>query len=239
MVAKAELKLIKSLKSKKYRTREGKFTVEGLKNVKELLNSNFEVEMVVCSEEYSNHFTNFPHFVISKSQLNSISSFVNNETCLAVAKLRSFDEVNINYSDHLIVLDGVRDPGNLGTIIRSLDWFGFDQVICSPDCADFYNPKTITASMGSFARITPYYTSLEAFVSNYHGRSYSLTLDGDPIEQSQLGKPSLFVLGSESHGISDKLLSLIPDQLTISRYGKAESMNVAMVSSILMYHLRS
>jgi TrmH family RNA methyltransferase len=126
----------------------------------------------------------------------------------------------------------------LGTIIRGLDWFGYSKVLCSNRCADFYNPKTIAATMGSFTRVRPYYSDLLEFFSSYNGQIYGIDLEGDPLEKFVPSGNCAFIMGSESHGISRELLELVTGSLTIKRYGNAESLNVAMTANILLYQLR-
>ncbi len=237
MISKNELKYIKSLKLKKYRAREKKFLVEGIKNVSELLKSDFEVDYLICTKEYSHLFSQF-HIVVSRDQLQAISTLKTNETCLAVAKIKSFRKETIDFSDHVIILDQVSDPGNLGTIVRSLDWFGFSQLILSPDSADFYNPKTIASTMGSFTRLKPFYVDLRSLLRDRNENIYGLTLDGENVSAVEINEPSIFVLGSESHGISKALGDLISKELTIPGPGRAESLNVAVATSILLYQLR-
>ena len=238
MISKSELKRIKSLKLKKYRAKEGLFLVEGVKNVKELLASDFEVAYVLCTNEYEHVFPDFPATVLSRQQLEAASTLSTNNSCIAVAKVKSFDEDDVNTSDHIIVLDAVRDPGNLGTILRSLDWFGFSQVVCSEDCADFYNPKTIAATMGSFGRVKSIYTDLAKFLASASMTRFALTMDGEPLTTATIRQPSIFVLGSESSGIRTDTLDHTDSRLSIPGSGAAESLNVAMATSILLYALR-
>ncbi|MCZ6901068.1 MAG: RNA methyltransferase [Bacteroidetes bacterium] len=237
MISKNELKYIKSLKLKKYRAREKKFLVEGIKNVSELVKSDFELDNIFCTREYT-HLISQPHQIVSKDQLKSVSSLKTNESCLAVAKIKSFQNETVNFSDHVIVLDHVGDPGNLGTIIRSLDWFGFSQIICSTDSADFYNPKTISASMGSFTRVHPIYTDLHTLLKDSQESIYGLMLKGTPLQDAGISKPSIFILGSESHGISHSISKLVQNEITIPGKGAAESLNVAVSTTVLLYHLR-
>ena len=139
----------------------------------------------------------------------------------------------------IIILDGIANPGNLGNIIRALDWFGFKHLICSKNCADFHNPKTLTASMGSFTRVTALYVDLESFLNNFSGDLYGLDLVGKPLNTFSNTNKCGFILGNESHGISPSILPLLKDRLTIKKYGSAESLNVAMSANILLYQLRS
>lgn len=245
MVTKNDLKFIKSLKLKKYRTLENKFCVEGRKNIEELLDSSYKVLRILGTEEFRNHLVandfNVQNFETVKQDLvESLSSFKSNMSGVAVVeKPKPVINHVLNDNELIIALDGVNDPGNLGSIIRSLDWFGFNQLYCSNECAELYNPKTLSATMGSFTRVNVNYIDIEAFLRGQAGVSiYGLTLKGEPIEGKKAQK-GIYILGSESHGISKKVLSLLTEEIKISGYGAAESLNVAMTSSILLYHLRT
>ena len=239
IAVKSELKFIKSLKLKKNRVKENMFIVEGLKNVLELLNSDFKVLEVYSTDEYTHYFKKISYKVISPAQLTQISTLSNNQSCLALARCKDLSSYEDSLDHWTIVLYGISDPGNLGTIIRALDWFGFNYVICSNSCADFYNPKAISASMGSFARINAFYMDIVPFLKTFEGDIYGLDLEGQPLDKFKNANRAAFVLGSESHGISDAIKVLLKDNLTIKKYGQAESLNVAMATNILLYHLRS
>ncbi|MCP4460217.1 MAG: RNA methyltransferase, partial [Cytophagales bacterium] len=173
MISKKELKFIRSLKIKKYRTAEKCFLVEGEKNVLELLSSDYKVKRLLVTKNflatYEKSIDFLPYDVVSDKDLADVSSFVTNDQVLAVVEMRVLSVKDINLSNQVFVLDGIRDPGNLGTIIRTLDWFGYDQLICSEDTAELYNPKVISASMGSFTRVKVAYCNLEKLLSYYDG----------------------------------------------------------------------
>ncbi len=239
MISKNEIKFIKSLKLKKYRVREKLFCVEGRKNIQELINSPLMVRKVFGLEQFIT--TLAPEFhgetaVVTSKELQDISSLTNTDSGLALVEIPAI--LDYEYSGgHVLALDGVRDPGNLGTIVRTLDWFGFDEVLCSQDCADFYNPKTIAATMGSFGRVHPHYLDLVSFFQKTNAKIWGLTLNGTDLSSSQL-EEGIYVLGSESHGIRAELEPLLTDRLTIARFGEAESLNVAMASGILLHAIR-
>ena len=242
MLSRKDQKFIKSLKVKKYRSSEKCFLVEGAKNVQELLNSDFQTEIVIGTEEF---FTEKVHMgaqrkeVVKSDLLGQLSTFKTNHDGLAVAKMKDFNRKPIDANDHLFALDGVGDPGNLGTIIRTLDWFGFTQIVCSQDCAEFYHPKVINSSMGSFTRINPYYCLLPKFIADSKLLAFGADMDGDSIHEISLDGPSIFVMGSESHGISKEVEKHLESRVSIPRYGKAESLNVAMAAGIIASHLRT
>ncbi|MFT4833787.1 MAG: TrmH family RNA methyltransferase [Marinoscillum sp.] len=237
-------KFIKSLKIKKYRLRENCFMIEGKKNVLELLSSDFKIKYVIGTREFiaqhSEYLRQFEGSIVEASpkDLVELGTFQSNEDCLAVAEIPSREVEQVSYDDHIIVLDGVSDPGNLGTIIRTLDWYGFRQVICSPDCADIYNPKVINATMGSFKRVKVYYEDLVTFCSNSDLESFGADLEGVALNEWKPQKPSILIMGSESHGISPKLSDLIHSKVTIPKIGEAESLNVAIATAIFCQHLR-
>ena len=239
IATKSEIKLVKSLKLKKNRVKENKFIVEGLKNVQELLNSKYEVLELFCTNIHVKLFNNYGCKLISKKELSSMGNFTTNNACLAIAKCIEVDPDQFSNERQIIILDGIANPGNLGNIIRALDWFGFKHLICSKNCADFHNPKTLAASMGSFTRINALYVDLENYLNNFSGDLYGLDLEGKSLNTFISSNKCGFILGNESHGISPFILPFLKDRLTIKKYGNAESLNVAMSANILLYQLRS
>ena len=236
---KSDIKFVKSLKLKKNRVKENKFIVEGLKNVQELLKSKHDVLELYCTKTYTNLFNNYDCKLISPEELSNMGTFNTNNACLAVTKSIEVDPDQFLNERQTIILDGIGDPGNLGTIIRALDWFGFKHLVCSKNCADFRNPKTLAASMGSFTRVSVLYVDLNDYLNNFKGDLYGLDLDGKPLDTFKNSNKCGFILGSESHGISPSIQALLKNRLTIKKYGSAESLNVAMTANILLYQLRS
>ena len=239
VATKSNIKFVKSLKLKKNRIKENKFIVEGLKNVQELLKSKHDVLELYCTKTHANLFNNYGCKLISPEELSSMGTFNTNNACLAVTKCIEVDQDQFLNERQTIILDGVGDPGNLGTIIRALDWFGFKHLVCSKNCADFHNPKTLAASMGSFTRVSVLYVDLNDYLNNFKGDLYGLDLDGKPLDTFKNSNKCGFILGSESHGISPAIQALLKNRLTIKKYGSAESLNVAMTANILLYQLRS
>ena len=239
IATKSEIKFVKSLKLKKNRVKENKFIVEGLKNVQELLKSKYDVLELFCTETHANLFNNYGCKLISPEELSNMGTFNTNNACLAIAKCIEVDPDQFLNERQTIILDGVGDPGNLGTIIRALDWFGFKYLVCSKNCADFHNPKTLAASMGSFTRVGVLYVDLNDYLNHFKGDLYGLDLEGKPLDTFRNPNKCGFILGNESHGISPVIQPLLKDRLTIKKYGSAESLNVAMTANILLYQLRS
>lgn len=219
--------------------KERMFLVEGRKNVTEVLASNLKVEKLLGTDALGAYLTSnklsMPFEKVSQQELESNGSYVSNDYALAVVRIP--EPPTAIGAGPIILLDGVSDPGNLGTIARTMDWFGFQNLVCSNDCAEFYNPKTITSSMGSFCRIIPLYTDLVEYIRRFPDQNkYGLVLGGTPIA-SQLPSNGIYILGSESHGISPELRQALTHELSIQGNGKAESLNVAIAAGILLHQL--
>lgn len=241
MLSKKDQKFIKSLKVKKYRTREKCFLVEGAKNVQELLNSNFQVEMIVGTENFfalNLKTNNCRNEVVKADLLSQLGTFKTNEDAIAIARVKNWGLEDIKFNDHVFVLDGVSDPGNVGTIIRTLDWFGFDQLVLSPDCAEFYHPKVINSTMGSFTRMKCVTVELEKFLSLNQQTILGADMGGTNITQLNLTEPSTIVMGSESHGIGTDVRKKVNEFISIPQFGSAESLNVGIATGIIAGHLR-
>ncbi|MEQ9404397.1 MAG: RNA methyltransferase [Cyclobacteriaceae bacterium] len=242
MVSKNELKFIKSLKVKKYRVREKRFVVEGAKNVQELMNSNYEIDLILSSQHFydvnRSKTREFRIEIVGDKVLNEAGSFKSNNSCIAVVRSRDFNVDEIDLSALTFVLDGVSDPGNLGTIIRTLDWFGFNQLVCSEDSAELYNPKVVNSSMGSFSRVNTFHLPLKQFFDLNKLPVYGMDMNGKNLFDVAIQSPSVIVLGSESHGISPDVRKRIDYTVTIPKKGAAESLNVGIATGIVAAHLR-
>ncbi|MEM6644425.1 MAG: RNA methyltransferase [Bacteroidota bacterium] len=243
MLTKREQKFIQSLKIKKYRTLENRFLVEGKKNVNEVVNSDFSIDMILATTDEVQSFTALDNLrieVVNQVLLSKIGNFKTNEACLAVVQQKPLRKYDLPLSDHLFVLDGVGDPGNLGTIIRSLDWFGFSHLVCTTDCAEFYHPKTIASSMGSFTRVHAYYQDLAELLTSFQGvKVIGADSSGVSLHAIAISEPSIIIMGSESHGIRPSLEALLSERVSIPQVGGAESLNVGVATGILAYHLRN
>jgi TrmH family RNA methyltransferase len=238
MLTKTHTKFIKSLQLKKFRQKEGLFIVEGAKNTLELLNSSYKVKDLIVTEAFLNKFqlnisnAEIDPIIVKEKELGALGAFQSNADALAVVheklppayKPKGFD----------LVLDDIRDPGNLGTIIRLADWYGIQNIICSATTAEFYNPKVISASMGSIFRINLYRRDLKEFLSESKNRKiYGALLEGQNVHQVHFEANGLLVIGNESHGIHTDLIPLISDKITIPKFGEAESLNAAMATAII------
>lgn len=244
MLSKNTLKFIKSLQQKKFRKEEQSFFVEGSKNVTELLLSDFEVSHVLCTQQFGNEHTklleglNAAVFEVSQSTLESVGSFQSNDAALAVAKSKPNTPISLSLEEWAIALDDVKDPGNLGTIIRIADWYGIQKLFLSDESAEFYNPKVLHASMGSFTRVKIFYTDLHSVLKKMELPVYGAFLNGESIYETKFGSGGIILMGNESNGISKELELLVSRKITIPRFGHAESLNVAVATAIICDNIK-
>ena len=226
-------KLITSLRQKKYRNQHDLFVVEGIKVIQEFLNSTFELyELFVTTE---NAFSNETFTLISEKELKQISNLKTPNKALAIFKIPT--ESFSDFPGLILVLDGINDPGNLGTIIRLCDWFGVQQLVCSENTVDCFNPKVVQSSMGSLTRVDVQYVNLTEKLSNLSTPVFMADMDGKSVYDTELPKNSVLVMGNEANGISEEIKSLTKSIISIPRFGKlqkTESLNVAMATSILL-----
>ena len=242
MISKNQLKLIHSLEQKKQRKKTGLFLVQGEKNVTELFNSDFTIKHIFATATYINKNSGLLRdkgvidiiLEATDEELKKAGTLVSNNSVLAIVECKTAELPVIRGNELILVLDQVGDPGNFGTIIRVADWYGIQHIVCSADCADFYNPKVIAASMGSFARVNVSHTDLTEYLNVQTKPIYGAFLEGQDIHQAALAKSGFIVMGSESHGISLSVENLITDKITIPSFGQAESLNVAMATGIIL-----
>jgi len=235
MLSKNQLKLILSLKKKKFRQQHKLFLAEGIKVVEELLNSKFEIQQLFCTSKYLNSFSIENTQLITDKELNVISGFNSPNQILGIFKIP--EKEIIKRKGFTLVLDEINDPGNLGTIIRLCDWFAVDQLICSTNTVDCYNQKVVQASMGSLVRSSIVYTDIKKFLENENRSVYGALLKGENIYQNKLTKNSILVMGNEANGISPEIQSMINQPITIPQFGTeqdTESLNVASATAILL-----
>lgn len=240
MISKNQLKHIRALGQKKQRKIFGEFLVQGEKNVIELLKSNLVVKQVFATadfiHQYASELTNINTTEADIDSLTKVSTLVTNNSVIAVVNI---PEVQNGFDDGLIIaLDGVSDPGNLGTIIRVADWYGIKHIICSEDTADAYNPKTISATMGSFSRVNLCYTNLADYLSKDKRSIYGAFLAGDNVHNVGFSQDGILVMGSESHGIRSDVMPYVTNKVTIPNFGQAESLNVAMATGIILDNIK-
>jgi len=239
MLSKNTVKFIKSLHQKKYRSEHRKFFVEGEKSVVEVLSSDFKTELLIATDS----FLDKNHTLISKSkveviqasqkQLETLGQYQSNDSALAVVCMKENLGFTPSKGELILALDDVRDPGNLGTIIRIADWYGIKNLLFSHQTADFYNPKVIQSTMGSFTRVDFFYADLEEFLKNWGLPVYGAYLEGENIHELSKIDPGVILMGNESKGISQEVGELVTQKITIPAFGSAESLNVAIATAIL------
>ncbi len=242
MLSKTIVKYIQSLVHKKVRDNDKVFIAEGPKLVEDLLLSDKFICKIICA--LPAWFQLNPHLLkkiakedcieITDFELEKISLLQTPNNVLAVFYKK--DETNISLTTNIsLMLDGIQDPGNMGTIIRTADWFGVQNVICSIECVDCYNPKVVQATMGSLARVNILYTDLEDFIKkNDKINIYAATLSGKNIFELENIKEGIILIGNEAKGVSQNLLQLTAAQITIPKFGESESLNAAVATGILL-----
>ncbi|WCP69491.1 RNA methyltransferase [Vibrio tubiashii] len=240
MISKNQLKLLRALGQKKQRKAHGLFLVQGEKNVLELANSALTVKQVFATPEfladYHAELSGFDCIEASLDELTKASTLVSNNAAIAVVEIPSVDTPKAQ--GLMIALDGVSDPGNLGTIIRVADWYGIKHIVASADCADPYNPKTISATMGSFGRVTVSQLDLPSYLEQSNLPVYGAFLEGESVHKTEFAAEGILLMGSESHGIREQAAKFVTDKITIPAFGGAESLNVAMATGIILDNLR-
>lgn len=233
-LSKNQLKLITSLRKKKYRVATNLFIAEGTKVVQEFLHSNFELEQLFCVD--ATDFKNQDNVtLISEVDLKKISNLSTPNNVVAIFKMPATNF--IEKKGLVLALDEINDPGNLGTIIRLCDWFGIDQLICSKDTVDCYNAKVVQASMGSLTRVGVFYIDLETYLKGTKKPKYATLMNGENVYKVKLPKDAILVMGNEANGISKPVLELLDIAISIPRFGdlqQTESLNVATATAILL-----
>ncbi|WP_407480429.1 TrmH family RNA methyltransferase [Elizabethkingia miricola] len=229
------IKTLQSLDKKKFRQKYNLFLVEGNKIIRELPNSAFKIQTVYSVNPNELAFKDVEVHQITEPELKKISFLQHPKDSIAVCipveqKLNKKKKIRL-------ILDGIQDPGNMGTIIRLADWFGIEEIVCSEDTVDFYNPKVIQASMGSFTRVNIVYTDLSEFLQDKGTPNYITDMDGENVFQSDFPEAFNLILGNEGNGIRPVTEELADKKITIPRFGSkqnTESLNVAMATGIIL-----
>ena len=251
-LTKADISRLRSLQEKKHREMLGLFVVEGGKVVSELLTANFLFTEIYATEEWAggaDHPGNarltgggspYPRpTIVTAAEMARISHFPTPSSALAVGRITHTPLVPGDLNHGLtLALDGIQDPGNVGTLLRIADWFAFDRVLLSPDCADLFSQKVINASMGSFARVKTFAAPLAKALADTTVPVLGCDLQGEDVHRLQPLLDAVVVLGSEGRGLSPAAQSLVTRRITIPKYGAAESLNVAVAAAIVCDNLR-
>ncbi|MGC4040067.1 MAG: RNA methyltransferase [Flavobacterium sp.] len=239
MVSKNQIKLITSLQQKKYRVEHQLFMAEGVKVIQELLQSNFVLEHLFITEAIFDGVNIEQKTVIKEADMKRISALSSPSPCLAIFKIPKQEKIETG--GLIVALDDIRDPGNLGTIIRLCDWFGVKQLVCSPETVDVYNPKVIMSTMGSVARVNVSYVDLNRFIPESKLPVFGTFMDGKNVYGENLPQDAILILGNEANGISPGLEKSIKTRIAIPRFGaiqKTESLNVATATAIFLSEFR-
>ena len=238
MISKNQIKFVKSLQKKKFRLESKCFVVESTKNVNEILNSDYKVQQIFATEswiENCNIRDDISVNLVKENELQRISALKTASDVLAVVHI-PLEKNDFDFSGINIVLDDVKDPGNLGTIIRICDWFGVKNIYCSEETVDVYNPKVVQSTMGSISRVDIIYTDIKQMIQeiDINVKVYAAVMDGKDINQIKVNENSLIVFGNESKGISKEIKNVISERITINKIGEAESLNVAVSTAIIL-----
>ena len=244
MLTNGKIKKINSLKSKKTRQISQLFTIEGIKSVKEIaLGGHISLREVFATGEFfplAQAVCPCPVECVTQGQIERISAQSTPEGVLAVCEIPQWGEPDFSPGRVVLALDGVRDPGNLGTIVRTADWFGVRDVVCSLDTVDLYNPKTVQATMGSIARVRVHYRDLPALLADCPLPVYGTFLEGDDVFRARCTAEGVIVIGNEANGISAAVARVVERRLTIPRFSGVqgpESLNAAIAAAIVTAQL--
>lgn len=240
MLSKNKIKLIKSLEQKKFRLKHNCFIIEGEKMIQELLVSKFKIIELFHTPEFNITHQDIDNTIISEQELKKISLLKTANKALAIVELPKATKYNTINGLNL-VLDNVQDPGNLGTIIRTANWFGIKRIFCSTETADLYNPKVVQSTMGALFRTNVYYCNVEQLINTAKLQNipiYGTLLSGSNIYEQNLSNTGLIVLGNESKGISPKIEKLVDHKIKIPNYSTdsefMESLNVGVANAIVL-----
>jgi RNA methyltransferase, TrmH family len=238
MLSKSQISLLKSLHHKKFRSEHGLFLAEGYKSVKEFIDSAYQIEAIYHTPTIDPNLLKLSRKMnfneISLSDVEKISSLKTPQDIIALVKMPKWPVLseNILQNKFSVVLDGIQDPGNMGTIIRTADWFGIQHIICSDDTVDVYNPKVVQATMGSIAHVNVYYTGLAAFLAKIKLPVFGALLEGENIYKTNFGSEGLVIMGNEGNGLRPEIIKMVQHPVTIPRMGNAESLNVGIATAI-------
>ena len=241
MLSNNVIKIITSLGSKKYRQKYNLFVVEGVKNIGEVIKSSIKVKELFITEDLWPEVTSIKKTIIDEKDLKKISYLTTPNVGLALCELPEA-EVLDNLKGLTIALDDIRDPGNLGTIVRLADWFGVENILCTKESVDLYNPKVIMSTMGSFSRVKVHYIDLKTFLSTYDGNIFGTFMEGESIYENTLPQEGILVMGNEANGISKAIENLTTHKISIPFFGQkgnTESLNVAVATSVILGEFKS
>ena len=234
-LSKNHIKLIASLRQKKYRQKHKLFVAEGVKVVEELMSSSFEIEQLFATQDYATDDKDIQLVPVSDVELKKISELKSPNKVLGLFKIPR--QAVVPNNGLIVALDDVNDPGNLGTIIRLCDWFGVSKLVCSLNTVDCYNQKVVQASMGSLSRVSMVYQDLISFLKECELPTFIADMDGENVYTTQLPEEGVLIMGNEANGVSNQIRNIIDRKVAIPRFGtiqQTESLNVATATAILL-----
>lgn len=237
-------RFIRSLQLKKYRKQEQCFMVEGEKSVVETLNSSFKIRELFATRDFIDRQKTLlaryrgEIIEVTSTDLATAGEYTTNDAALAIVAIPENNLFEVGHDEFILMLDDIRDPGNLGTILRTADWYGITKVVASEETADVYNGKVIQSSMGSFTRIRMYYTNLTEFCANNAAPVYGTFLAGENVHTFNFGKGGIVVIGNEANGISTNVEKFVTHKITIPLFGQAESLNAAIATAVILDNIR-
>lgn len=241
MLSKNQIKYIKSLHNKKERNEEKTFLVEWKKSLIELLQSHFEIEILVISENFyienRNLVSKYSFEIAKPDEITKLSTLQTNTDGIAVVKQKENIHLE-NNNEIVLILDEIKDPGNLGTIIRIADWYGIKKIIASKNTCEIYNPKVIISTMWSFTRVEIFYTDINEYLQNQNYPIYGAFMDWENVHTTSFENSSFLIIWNESNGISKELESLLNKKITIPRFWWAESLNAWIATAIILDNMK-
>jgi TrmH family RNA methyltransferase len=236
---KKDIKWVRSLQQKKFRNESGCFVVEGRKGVEEGLKSDFKIHSVYTTDaDWANAHAD--SMLVPMREMEQMSSLSSPSPYLAVFH-SSDNNLEWERSRSVMVLDGIADPGNMGTIIRTAEWFGIETILCTPDCVELYNPKVVQATMGSVFRMRVIALSDEEMARDLKASDYYIIaadLQGSSIYKFDFKQKLAIIIGSESHGIRPAMRSMVDEFVTIPGNGRAESLNASVAATVFLSQWR-
>lgn len=237
-LSKSNIKYVQSLRIKKFRQKYHEFIVEGDKSVQEVLHSDWDIKKLYHTTLFMPKGNFKESELISASEMERLSQHKSPQNALAIVGTPNHKLDTKQLKGKItLALDGIQDPGNLGTMVRLCDWYGIENLICSLETVDLYNHKTVAATMGSFLRVKVHYASLPEVITSSGIEAYAATMEGENVHQLKSPEEGILIIGSEGQGISDEIDELVKNKISIPRFGQAESLNAGIAAAILLDNL--
>lgn len=239
MLTKGRASAIKQLHDKKYRQKTGFFLVEGEKSIVETINSDYQISEILATRDFLNKYRQIinPKQIrteaVEQGELENVSTMESNNAAIAIVKQKGNQALKPSSDEIVLALDNIRDPGNLGTIIRIADWYGIKKIIAAIGTVDLYNPKVISATKGSFTRVSVFYTDLKTYLPETKVPILGAFMEGENVHNFKFPKNGILLMGNESNGISKEMEKFITQKVAIPAFGSTESLNAAIATAII------